>query len=274
MKRTTIPVLAGLIVIAAPAAAQPMQVDPDADWCRVDWRDDDHDHDTYCEVRTVTLPATASFEVDARPNGGVEVEAWNRNEIRVDAKVRTNARRDGEARELARQIVVEVGPGRVATDAPGFRERSRGDGWSVSYRIRVPARTDLALRSTNGGIAVDGVAGRMDVRTTNGGLSLRDVAGDVRGRSTNGGITARLTGRTWDGAGLDLQTTNGGIVMEIPAGYSARLETGSTHGGYEIDFPVTLEGRVDGRRLSVDLGDGGPTIRAVTTNGGVRIRQS
>lgn len=271
---TILPALLTFAVIAAPATAQQMQVQPDGEWCRQEWRDDDHDHDTYCEVRTVTLPATSSFEIDARPNGGVEVEAWDRDEIRVEAKVRTHARRDGEARNIARDVDIEIGSGRVTTDGPGFGARGRGNGWSVSYRVRVPTRTDLEIGSTNGGIAVDGVSGRIDVRTTNGGLSLRDVAGDVRGRSTNGGITARLSGRTWQGPGLDLQTTNGGIVMEIPAGYSARLETGSTHGGYDIDFPVTLEGRVDARRLSVDLGDGGPTIRAVTTNGGVQIRQS
>ena len=272
MKKTIPTTILAFAVLASPAAAQQMQVQTDADWCRDGWhRDDDRDRDTHCEVRTVTLPATSSFDVNASPNGGIEVEAWDRDEIHVEAKVRTHARRDGEARELAREIEIDVGRGRVDTNGP--KRRDRGDGWSVSYRIRVPARTDLDLTSTNGGIAVDGVRGQLELRTTNGGLALRDVAGDVRGRSTNGGITATLTGRRWDGPGLDLQTTNGGIEMEIPAGYSARLEAGSTNGGYDIDFPVTVEGRLNPRRLSADLGEGGPTIRAITTNGGVRIRR-
>lgn len=56
----------------------------------------------------------------------------------------------------------------------------------------------------------------------------------------------------------------------MPDDYNARLETGTVDGGIEVDFPVTVEGRI-GRELSVDLGAGGPTLRVLTTNGGVRI---
>jgi hypothetical protein len=37
-----------------------------------------------------------------------------------------------------------------------------------------------------------------------------------------------------------------------------------------MDFPVTVQGRID-KRLDVTLGQGGPTIRVVTTNGGVIV---
>lgn len=262
--------LAGLLALAPATPAQQMQRQADADWCRGDRWDED-DEDRYCEVRSVTVPATSSLDVDASPNGGIEVEAWDRNEIRIEAKVQTRTRRAGEARELADEIDVVVEPGHIESEGP--RMRGRGNSWSVSYRLKVPRRIDLDLRSVNGGIALAGVSGSIDLQTTNGGLSIRDASGDVRGRSTNGGITATLAGNRWQGEGLDLQTTNGGVVLEVPEGYSAHLETGTTNGGYEIDFPVTLQGRVDRRRLSVDLGDGGPTIRAMTTNGGVSVRR-
>ena len=82
--------------------------------------------------------------------------------------------------------------------------------------------------------------------------------------------TPTLTGDTWEGAGLDLRTTNGGVRLRIPEDYSARLETGTVNGGIDIDFPVTVQGRI-GREFSTTLGDGGPLVRAETTNGGVRI---
>lgn len=259
-----------LLVLAPDLSAQQMQRQSDAEWCQDD-RGSDEDRDRYCEVRSTTIAASSSLEVDASPNGGIEVEAWDRDEIRVDAKVQTHARRNGEARELADEIDIVIESNRIDTNGP--RTTRRGDGWSVSYRLMVPRRIDLDLRSVNGGIALAGVTGRIDLQTTNGGLTIRDAAGDVRGRSTNGGITAVLAGERWQGAGLDVETTNGGVVLEVPAGYSAHLETGTVHGGYEIDFPVTVQGRVDRRRLSVDLGDGGPKIRAMTTNGGVSVRR-
>jgi len=45
------------------------------------------------------------------------------------------------------------------------------------------------------------------------------------------------------------------------------------NGGISLDFPVTVQGRI-GRSLDIELGEGGATVRAMTTNGGVRIVRS
>jgi DUF4097 and DUF4098 domain-containing protein YvlB len=142
----------------------------------------------------------------------------------------------------------------------------------VSYRLTVPARTDLDLRSYNGGITLTGVRGRTEFTTTNGGVHVSDAGGSVHGRTTNGGVKVALSGTRWDGEGLDVTTTNGGVVLEVPADFNAHLEAGTVNGGIHIDFPVRVQGRLD-RQLSTDLGSGGPTIRAVTTNGGVRVNR-
>ena len=113
----------------------------------------------------------------------------------------------------------------------------------------------------NGGITVANVRGELAFERTNGGISIDSVAGNVRGRTTNGGVDATLAGNTWDGAGLDLRTTNGGVRLRVPDDYSARLETGTVNGGIDIDFPVTVQGRI-GREFSTTLGDGGPLVRA------------
>lgn len=65
---------------------------------------------------------------------------------------------------------------------------------------------------------------------------------------------------------------NGGVRLLIPDGYSAELVTGTVNGGIDIDFPITIQGRL-GRRITTSLGDGGPTVRAVATNGGVQIQR-
>ena len=106
----------------------------------------------------------------------------------------------------------------------------------------------------------------------NGGVRVSDAGGSLRGRTTNGGVKVALTGAQWDGEGLDVTTTNGGVVLEVPADYNAHLETGTVNGGVNIDFPVRVQGRLN-RQLSTDLGSGGPTIRAVTTNGGVTVKR-
>ena len=85
-------------------------------------------------------------------------------------------------------------------------------------------------------------------------------------------MVVELSGDRWDGETLDVTTTNGGIVMSLAENYSAHLETSTVNGNLSVDFPVTVQGRIS-KELAVDLGSGGATLRAKTTNGGVRIKR-
>lgn len=256
------------LAFATSASAQERSAE---DWlrrCR-EWRDDD-DRVRHCEVRDLTLPRPSGrLSVDGRLNGGIAVRAWDRNEALVRAKIQTWAESEAEARRIAAGIRIRTEDGRIAAEDS---ESGRRSGWSVSYDVYVPRRSDVDLRTHNGGISVEGVHGRIDVDALNGGVSVRDAQGDVRGRTTNGGVTLALSGSRWVGEGVDLETTNGGVTIIIPEGYSARLETGTVNGGMHVDFPITVQGMV-GRRLSTILGSGGPTIRVRTTNGGVTLRR-
>ncbi len=142
----------------------------------------------------------------------------------------------------------------------------------MSFELWVPRSSDLVLDAFNGGISVEDVTGKLDLHTINGGLTLDGVSGDVHGETTNGGVHADLAGDHWEGAGLDLRTTNGGVSITMPRGYSARLETSTVNGHLNVNFPITIQGSF-GRHLSTQLGKGGALIRAETTNGGVTIRQ-
>jgi hypothetical protein len=263
---------AALVAVAsAPTeiVAQDIRVVQDDDWCRDShWGDDDDEE--FCEVREFTLNARDMVTLDAAPNGGIQVEGWNRNEILVRAKVHTRARSESDAREIAEEI--ELGTGSTI-DADGPRT-GRNEGWSVSFRVYVPYNSNLNLKSTNGGIGITEVTGDIEFRTTNGGVHLERLAGDVHGRTTNGGLRVELDGDSWEGAGLDVETTNGGIRLVIPDNYNAHLETGTTNGSFSIDFPVTVSGRIDRRNFNIDLGDGGTTIKVRTTNGGVKVERS
>jgi len=267
--------LAALVALApaalAPASqAQAQTPKSEADRWLSDCRDNRwSDDERFCEVRNYTLPATKSLRVDGRENGGVHVFAWDSNSIQVVAKVEARGDSQTEAQAAAREITVHAENGEVSADGP--RDRGR-NGWAVSYSVFVPRSTDLSLTARNGGIVVQGVAGRMNLETTNGGLTLADVNGDVRGTTVNGGLHVQLSGDTWRGAGLDVRTTNGGLRLEIPEHYSAQLETSTVNGGMNVDFPVTVQGRL-GRKLATQLGQGGPTLRLATINGGLSIRR-
>lgn len=259
-----------LVLICLPAAAQQTRVVADEAWCEDSWGGSDRDTEMHCEVREITLPAgRAVIEVDAGKNGGVEVEGWNRDEIRVRAKVVAHGRTEAAAREISSKIRVDT-DGRIHADVP---EVGRKEWAYVSFRVYVPRRSNLDLEAHNGGIKIVGVEGNIDFDTQNGGVALADLAGDVEGRTTNGGLRIDLTGAAWRGEGMDVKTTNGGVKISVPEDYSAELETRTVNGRLRVDFPVMVEGDI-GRRLTTTLGRGGKTIRAITTNGGVKISKT
>lgn len=223
-----------------------------------------------CEIREQTLaPSGSTIAIDGRQNGGVSVKGWDQNQVLVRARVQTGAPTAAEAESLSKEIRVETSGAKIFASGP---ENRRDYHWDVSYEVFVPRRADVSIETHNGGIAIFEVNGRIDFSATNGGVVLRRVGGTVKGSTTNGGLVIELTGDRWDGETLDVSTTNGGVVMSIPENYSAHLQTGTVNGSVSIDFPVTMQGRT--KELAVNLGSGGATVKAMTTNGGIRIQRA
>ena len=223
----------------------------------------------HCEIREQQLAASGAIAVDGRQNGGISVKGWDRGDVLIRARIQTAGTTQNEADELAKQIRIETNGSKVFADGPARRKDYQ---WDVSYEIFVPKRSDLSLETHNGGISISEVRGRIDFTALNGGVVLRKVGGTVHGGTTNGGLVIELYGDHWDGEEMDVSTTNGGIIMNVPENYSAHLVTGTVNGGLNIEFPVTVQGRIS-RELAVNLGSGGATVRAMTTNGGVKIKR-
>jgi Putative adhesin len=263
MMRRAIPVLFLLAAAAPPAIAQAPAPD---DWCRNErWG---NDRQGVCEVRQYTVTSAGTLTVDAEPNGGIQVEGGARRDVLVLARVVAQAETAQRAKQIADAVTVTAGADKVSANGPSGL--GRREGWSVSYRLAVPTLSSLSLNTTNGGITIRDVDGQIDFKTVNGGVKLTNLAGDVKGRTSNGGVDIDLDGSSWNGEGLSVETSNGGVHLRIPEQYSARLESGTVNGGFNIDFPVTVQGRVD-RQVSATLGAGGALIRVHTHNGGVRI---
>lgn len=273
--RLAAPILIFSFFASTPLYAQRTRAQQDtADWledCRDQngrWGGDDRAR--HCEVRRMAVRAgSGQLVIDAGPNGGISVVGGDVDSVVVVAKIVSQAPSDAEAAEIAKGISVQVSATNVGAKGPSTHG-SRS--WWVSFDVTVPRGAALSAETTNGPISLSSLSGRVEARAVNGPVSVYDMSGDVTGRTQNGPITAELRGTKWNGRGLDLETQNGPVTLRIADGYNAHLETGTVNGPMRFDFPVTVQGRIT-KRLSVDLGSGGPTIRAVTTNGPVTVRR-
>lgn len=242
--------------------------------CNDEWRNGDRVGN--CMIKEQMIAANGgTIAVDGKKNGGVSVKGWERREILVRAKIQSWADTKGEAEAIGNQVRVETAGANIYAEGP----TNGGDQWwSVSYEVFVPTNSNLSLKAHNGGVSIANVRGQIEFETTNGGVSLKNLAGNVRGNTKNGGVNVELEGNRWDGEGLDVTTTNGGVKLVMPENYSAHLETGTVNGGLNhdipnVDQPVSANKWERKKEMSVNLGYGGAPIKVRTTNGGVSIKR-
>lgn len=228
-----------------------------------------------CEMRESTMAATGRLEVDAAPNGGIRVAGWDKAEILVRAQVRARAETKAEAEQLLKEVRVMTAGGKVESDGPKWEGiRNNQKSWSVSFEIFVPRKADLKLETVNGGINVADVSGDIHAETVNGGLNFARAGGRVKGETVNGGITMDLDGSTWRGEGIDLETVNGGVKLNVPASYSAQVKASTVHGGMSADFDgAQITGKYANKSMDLRLGGGGPLVKLQTVNGGVSVKK-
>ena len=243
----------------------PLQSSTNQDWCKDDGSYNDRD-ETFCEVRELKESGQRSLDAEVG-NGSVSVTGSSRSDVMVQARVTSRAPSAAEARDLAKQVTVSLESGRLRASGPTNPGRKS---WSMSYRVQVPSSYDLTLNASNGAVNVTDVRGNINAETANGSIRLTDLGGRVRARTSNGSTHVQVSGTKWDGEGLSVVTANGSARLDLPQNFSAELAVSTNNGGINIDFPVTVEGRL-GRSVETTLGTGGPRLEVRTSNGSVRV---
>ena len=222
---------------------------------------------SYAEMREERLPAAATNYINPGQNGSIKVHGWNNSDVLVKACIQAAAPNESEARGVASQIAITRGAGSIEPSGPSTGERLY---WGLSYEVWVPNGSSLKMDANNGSIWVDNVRGQIRFHTLNGSVHLAEAGGDVDGSSTNGSVNVELSGSTWNGNGLHVETTNGSVRLQLPENFSAQVRASTVNGRVHTDFPATVSGD-SGKNVSFQIGSGGPTIEAKTVNGSVHI---
>jgi hypothetical protein len=221
--------------------------------------------------KSYELQAGGRVEV-VNVNGKIDVEPSDGNRVEVVAwKVARGSTADAAREALGRIEILESASSsavRIETRLPRAAFLNMG-GSEVQYTVKVPAAAIGRFTTTNGGIDVSGVQGRVTAETTNGGIRGREVGGAIEASSTNGGIDVELTRVAEEG--VKLECTNGGIKLRLPADARATVSASITNGGINTDGLSLEVSESTRRRLEARMNGGGPAVRLEGTNGGIRI---
>jgi hypothetical protein len=245
-------------------------------------------------------------------SGAIEVEAWNRNELRAEA---------GDEETLLFHF--SRSGSRIEMDVRDRKDRNRTE----ELRLFVPSWMDLEVSGRELDTEVRGIGGKVLIRNLEGDIILRDLSGDIEASTVEGSIDARnLRGsanlKTGDdditvlesSADLELESVEGDIelIRSTTRKIEARTTEGDvdftgrvvsdgvyafhSHGGeltlnleppvnadvtvlvyegeFQSDFPIRAEGYRSGHDLRFVIGEGGARILLDAFDGEVRLRRA
>lgn len=214
-------------------------------------------------------------------NGSIEVRGWDRDVIEVHAEIKIKAPSKGKARKLFKKLRFDVDRGRRRLALKADLPRIRQDGFfslimgertsiAISYKVKVPHRTDLELRTVNGGIDARNVRGAFELHTCNGPIELRSLGGDGKAATTNGCIVCVLEDFP-EGGDLRLKTVNGGIDLRLPRDAQGKLDAKAVNGRIKLKLSLRKEIRIKRSSVKGILGNGEGEIHLRTVNGSIRL---
>ena len=215
-------------------------------------------------------------------NGSVEIQSWDRSEVRVRAEIRLKAASSRAAEEAMEEFRVRASQeGNVITvssrkprGADGFLSWLAGKQIEVDvdYEIMVPQRFDIDVETVNGSIEAKSLAGVLELDSVNGRIAVRNARGSVSADTVNGSIEVELVDVA-NAGGMTFGTTNGSVTLSLPADAGADFDAATTNGRISSDIPLTTES-VSRSKVRGTLNGGGVPIKVRTVNGSIKILAS
>ena len=229
--------------------------------------------------------------------GPITVEGYDGDDVQLQVVRLTKAESDERLKEANEDITLDVKESAdrigIVVEVP-WRNRWEGmDDWgyryngyevSFDFRVKVPYKTDLYLRTVaEGDIRVTGVRGDFEVRNVNGGVELNDMGGSGRAGTVNGPLSVSFA--TNPARNCAFTNVNGQVTASFREPLSADLLFKTFNGAAYTDFdfsplprrPGTISERhgkkvyQTGDEYTVRIGNGGPRLAFDTLNGNINI---
>lgn len=126
------------------------------------------------------------------------------------------------------------------------------------------------VMTSGGSIKIGEVKGEVVAHTSGGSIKVEEVMGMIDASTSGGSITARIAGQPGDDCRL---TTSGGSVnVYLNRDIKVNLDAKTSGGHVEIDFPVSISGRVKKSSLQGEVNGGGPELYLRTSGGNINLR--
>ena len=127
------------------------------------------------------------------------------------------------------------------------------------------SKGDFTISTSGGNMRVESIVGAMDFESSGGNIEVRDSDGKLRASTSGGDVHAALK----DNKGIDLETSGGNLVVQLPKSISAEISAETTGGDVNCDFQFS--GKLREGSLRGKINGGGNFIKLETSGGDIII---
>lgn len=239
------------------------------------------------------------LELNLKSGGSIQVTGWERSAAAIEVLFK-----DGRAKDWQVTFTRTAAGVKVESRPRGDQKNSRKRG--PEFKIQVPTKFDLKLKTMGGAIRIAGVEGEMEGRTIGGELDLKelkgridlktlggdivlknseidgkvktlggrvlieDVIGDIKGNSLSGNVVyrnVRSRGGKSVGDVVHISTMGGSInVSDAPEGADVHTLGGNIHIRSAKKF---VKAKTLAGNITVDAVDG--WVKATTVTGNIDV---
>ncbi|MDO5683340.1 MAG: DUF4097 family beta strand repeat-containing protein, partial [Propionibacteriaceae bacterium] len=163
--------------------------------------------------------------------------------------------------------------GELIVDQNGRTGFRFGPSWGQRLEIVLPTKTadgtpDIHVRTSSGGVTLDGRFGATDITTTTGAIRATGSFEGMQAKVTTGSV--RVEGTT---PSVAAQTTTGSVDMQVTdaQNVTARTSTGSVDVAVTGPQPNTVTARTNTGGIDLKLPDGAYQVQAKSNTGSVKV---
>ncbi len=95
---------------------------------------------------------------------------------------------------------------------------------------------------------------------------------DIKANVSSGSITIVCVETTSSELQADLVTSSGSVNLTAPGDYTGHVDLSTSSGSIHTDFPVTIQGKVNKRRVLGTVGQGSGNIKLKSSSGSIRLK--
>ena len=163
-------------------------------------------------------------------------------------------------------VQAHTGSGSIHADKLGAGSKLETGSGSIEATNLMGSTT---LQTGSGDVQAQlGSAGDVVAGTGSGSIKLADVHGAVKAETGSG--TLEISGQPT--SPWKLETGSGDISLQVGSGARFTLDAQTGSGSVKTDLPLTMRGSLDKHHVYGTVNGGGPTIKAQTGSGDIRIQ--